>query len=241
MITFDDGVKYIGLIAVVYFVVKAFVHDKITNKQTYLLVMIITVPIIALAIHMSQKKCNRRDVVRERQIYEPQFDSLSFSRTPGVVEPFQITDPPITSSIYPGPLNADPVLGKVNIPQTPPAFNFPEVAGIENSGVINKQNYQGLIAQEERAKDNIRQSWTNEMIFTESNPLNTIPLGSQVYQMTYLPPENWFRGYDTPPVCIMDRPSVVNAIGEGNQYADLMEVNPKSAIMQAGPFRIGAK
>ena len=50
------------------------------------------------------------------------------------------------------------------------------------------------------------------MVNTTTNPLNTVPLGTQLYGYTYMPPENWFRAYEQPPVCITDNNTTVNPV-----------------------------
>lgn len=69
---------------------------------------------------------------------------------------------------------------------------------------INPESYNRLQENERLAADKIRQGFRDEMVFTQTNPLNTVPLGTQLYGYTYLPPENWFRGWERPPVCVRD-------------------------------------
>lgn len=212
MIPLEDAIKYIGVIAIIYFLIKAFVEDKMNNREICLLTLFITIPIVALCIQLPKKK-------RVNQ-----------------VEHYQITDPPIVPSIYPGPSNQDAVLGTVKVPPPLPASAQDlDVQDFKSIVPINLQTYEGLIDEENRAKDKIRQSYTNEMVFTETNPLNTVPLGTQLYGYTFLPPENWFRAYERPPICITNNRSTVLPIGEGSQFADLLEFDSRANIPGPAP------
>lgn len=214
MILLEDAIKYIGIIAVIYFLIKAFANDKMNNKEICLLTLFITVPIIAMCVQLSKKKC---------QIKRAEY--------------YQITDPPIVPSIYPGPSNQDMVLGTVKVPPPlPESAQDLDVQDFKSLLPIDLEVYDGLIDEENAAKDRIRQAYTNEMVFTETNPLNTVPLGTQLYGYTFLPPENWFRAYERPPVCITDRISPVFPIGEGSKFADLLEFDSRSNISGPAPI-----
>lgn len=86
----------------------------------------------------------------------------------------------------------------------------PNFTDLQNVVGVDKQTYQNLIDQEQDAMNRIRAGYQNEMIYTNTNPLNTVPLGSQLYGYTFLPPANWFRAYEKPPACITDKRSVVH-------------------------------
>lgn len=89
-------------------------------------------------------------------------------------------------------------------------------------GGVDPKAYQDLVEREEEAAEKIRSSFQGEMVYTSTNPFNTVPLGQSRGKTpikcstqssggyTYLPPENWFRAYEQPPVCITDRQSVVH-------------------------------
>ena len=213
MISLEDGIKYLALIAIIYFLIKAFVADRLGNTEIGLLVLFIMIPVIFICMRFS-KKCKKRLMT----------------------EHYQITDPPVVPSIYPGPPNVDAVLGKVQIPPPlPPSAQNLDVQDFKSIVPIDLQVYEGLIGEEDAAKNRIRQSYANEMVFTETNPLNTVPLGTQLYGYTFLPPENWFRAYERPPVCITNNPNIVRPIGEGNYVADLLEFDTQSNIPGPAP------
>lgn len=204
-------VKYGGLALITYLLIKAFTDGLIEEKHIYVLVGLIMVPIVLIG-----------------------FGS---DTCPKMKEGYQITDPPIVPSIYPGPPNQDRVLGTVAVPPPmPPMPLDKDVRDQMSITGIDMKIYDALGAEEERAKDKIRAAYTNDMVYTESNPLNTIPLGTQIYGYTYLPAENWFRAYERPPPCLVNGQEplvVVRPISEGAYLSDLLEYD--SAANALGP------
>lgn len=204
-IIIESGVKYTALILIIYFLIKAIIDDKIDNTKIIMLSVLIMIPVFLM-------------------------EWSSPCRNKSVREGYQVTDPPLVPSIYPGPPNKDRVLGTVAYPPPYPgsyinAINQ-DVEDQKSIAGINMKVYDELIAEENRAKDKIRAAYTNEMIFTETNPINTVPLGTQLYGYTYLPPENWFRAYNKPPVCLIEKNekmAVVRPIDEGAYIQDLLE------------------
>lgn len=87
---------------------------------------------------------------------------------------------------------------------------------------IDEDKYNDVIARENEAKEKIKSNYKYDMKYTNSNPLNTKPLGASIYGYTFLPPENWFRAYEAPPVCITDKRSAVVPI-IGSSTEGLME------------------
>lgn len=75
--------------------------------------------------------------------------------------------------------------------------NFMDIANID------KQAYQALVNNENRVKNILLDDYP-KIASSLTNPLNTVPLGAQLYGYTYLPPENWFRAYDRPPLCLTE-------------------------------------
>jgi len=205
-------VKYGGLALITFLLIKAFTDGTLSEKNTYVLVGLIMIPIVLVG-----------------------FGS---GVCPRVKENYQITDPPIVPSIYPGPPNQDRVLGTVTAP--PPMPPMPIDQDIKDQMSItgiDMKIYDALGAEEQRAKDKIRASYTNDMVYTESNPLNTIPLGTQIYGYTYLPAENWFRAYERPPPCLVEGKgtlSVVRPISEGAYLSDLLEYDAAANALGPG-------
>lgn len=206
MISFRDGIKYVGFGGVLYFLIKSIAKDNIDNKQLISLV----VGIVIITIFLMQSKCKK-------------------------VEGFQVTDPPIVDSIYPGPPNREtrsaPLLPmKQTIQYTDEDIrDFKDIAGID------KQTYEKLIENEQRAMNKIRMGYKDEMVFTTSHPFNTVPLGTQLYGYTYLPPENWFRAYERPPVCVTDKRCPVSPVLDSST-SGLMEFDTSNNVV--GPAGI---
>jgi hypothetical protein len=130
-----------------------------------------------------------------------------------IKENYQITDTPLVDSIYDGPDNEEHADAEV-IVRKPAKFDDKDLDDLENIMGIDKDVLRKLIENEKKAKDVIRKTWRDEMVYTDSNPFNTVPLGTQLYGYTYLPPENWFRAYERPPVCVTDSPNNVMPIVE---------------------------
>jgi len=210
MISLEDIIKYVGLAIIIFCLVKAFADKKIKDQYILLLVLFIMAPIVFLQV--GKFTCPRV----------------------ALTENYQVTDPPVVPSIYPGPPNRDRVLGTVTIPPPLPASATDlDVQDQKSISGIDMQIFEKLGGAEDRAKDKIRRAYANEMVFTRTNPLNTVPLGTQLYGYTYLPPENWFRAYERPPVCLVngtDKLWTANPIDEGAYVRDLLEFDTETNI-----------
>jgi hypothetical protein len=103
------------------------------------------------------------------------------------LEGFQNTDKGIVESVYDGPNNDN------------------DLNNMKNVMGLDKEIYNRLKENEIKAMDNIRSKYKYDMVHTTSHPFNTVPLGTQLYGYTYLPPENWFRPYEQPPVCAVNQ------------------------------------
>ncbi len=53
----------------------------------------------------------------------------------------------------------------------------------------------------------IKAKYKNEMKYDNGNALNTVPLGEKLYEndYVYLPPSNWMRPFERPPVCLTEK------------------------------------
>jgi hypothetical protein len=217
MFSLQDGIKYVGLAIIIFFLIKAFISDKMDNKQIVVLVIAIMAIVIFLVCHRSDCPKERFKNQRERKLAGREY--------------YEITDPPIVDSIYPGPENTEERSAPL-LPPPPPIKNrnkdiqdFMDIMGID------KQLYEKLIKRENKAKEKIRQNYRDEMVYTTTNPFNTVPLGTQLYGYTYLPPENWFRAYERPPVCVSDSRCPVCPIADGGSTSGLMEFDTSNNIM----------
>ena len=71
---------------------------------------------------------------------------------------------------------------------------------------IDRERWAILRENVNNAKARIASRWQDEMKYTQSNPLNTIPLGANLDKgYTMLDPIQWFRAWDRPPVCRTDK------------------------------------
>ncbi len=211
MISFQDSVKYIGLTIIIYFLIKAFTDNAIDDKQIAFLV----VCIMGLVLFLSypKQKCGKKYKSEQYQI----------------TEPYQITNPPLVDSIYPQKENSD------SKPDVSPRYKNIEygdqdIQDFKDIMRIDKKTYKKLMNNEQKAMDVILANQRNEMVYTETNPFNTIPLGTQLYGYTYLPPENWFRAYERPPVCVSDKKCPVCPTAYSNT-AELMQFDTSNNVV----------
>lgn len=137
---------YIGLILILFFLIKGFVKNCLNNTQILILIFII----VLIVIFVCSQSC-----MPNVETYSP-INSLA----------------PLSSS-----------------PDSP----------MQPGCSMNR--YNDIIRREQMAMNKIRSKYQNDMVYTESHPFNTVPLGAQLYDYTYLPPENWFRPYEQPHVC----------------------------------------
>lgn len=206
MSSLSDIVKYVGLAVIIYLLSRAFTHNQLDHKQSIIFTLIVLG--IVFLLHKSHKnKCATN-------------------------EKYQITDPPIVSSIYPGPDNTEFRPEYVERPNKEIKYEDPDINDFKDIMRINKDVYEKLIDNEERAENKIRKKYRDEMVYTKSHPFNTIPLGTQLYGYTYLPPENWFRAYERPPVCVTDKKCPVCPITSSN-VEGLMEFDTGNNILGA--------
>lgn len=80
--------------------------------------------------------------------------------------------------------------------------NDQDMIDFMNLSKLDKEKYEKMMFIEDAAKEGIKERYTNEMVYTTSNPFNTLPLGRDLNPYTYLPEFAWYRGYEQPPVCI---------------------------------------
>jgi hypothetical protein len=197
MFTLQDGIKYIGIAAIVYFLLKAFAHNKLTNTQTIILV----VCIMALVIFVACQNFNCPKKI--------------------IPEGFESNNLMVANSTN---INMEDGAFNETIEHTDDDINdFKNIVGIDN------KRYNVIKTNEKNKIDQIRNSYKNDMVYTTTHPFNTVPLGSQLYGYTYLPPENWFRAYERPPICITDKKSTVGPVADPS-IAGLLEfdTNPEN-------------
>lgn len=205
MFSLQDLIRYVGLAAIIFFLIKAFANNKLNNKQIIFLVIAITLIVIFLIC---------------------QYPSCRKTK-----EPYQITDPPLVDSIYPGPDNTEYKADQLE--KLPPMKEYvnEDMQNSKDIAGIDKELYHRLMKQEKKAMNKIRDNYRDQMVYTTTHPFNTVPLGTQLYGYTYLPPENWFRAYDAPPVCITDKKCPVCPILDTQNTSELMEFDTANNVM----------
>lgn len=160
MVSFTAIIAYIGLAAIIYFLIKAFAYNKLSSKDIAVLVAIIMLLVIFIA---SQRyTCPKR--------YEGFTNSV------------------VTGSI-PGRETKSTAVAEDDNQQ------------LKNIIGIDADRYNQIKEKEQAAMDRIRATHRDDMVHTRTHPFNTVPLGSQLYGYTFMPPENWFRAYEAPPIC----------------------------------------
>lgn len=88
---------------------------------------------------------------------------------------------------------------------------------------------------EQKASDKIKQNYKDEMVYTTTHPFNTVPLGANIYGYTFLPPENWFRAYEKPPICIPNGEKHQPVGFYNSSTAELMEFDGNGDPIPPGP------
>ena len=177
MFSLNDIIKYVGFALITYFLLKAFANNKLSNKEISLIVLIITIMVIIICSQKSNCSKNRFETFANME-----SDKSNKSSDANPIGSGTGTRTGIESGNKLSPENK----------------NVQELAKLFG---IDLDKYNQIIDRENNVKKQIKSKYTNDMIHTTTNPLNTIPLGASIYGYTYLPPENWFRAYEMPPVC----------------------------------------
>jgi hypothetical protein len=225
---FNKLLFYIVQAVLVFLMVKAISNDAIPNIQIVILSAIIVA--ITYLFDVNTTCPYAATTVRPRSS----------------MEYFDPTRSAIIDSVYQAPpqsksaklLKYDDAFGqqvqRVIPPETPaPKIEYsidddnypdPDITDLKDNMQVDKKLISQLNDREQKARQIIRSKYKDEMQYTNTHEFNTIPLGSQIYSYTYLPPENWFRAYERPPVCISnDTCPVCPVVVNGNSTAELME------------------
>lgn len=144
----------------------------------------------------------------------------------------------IIESVFSGPPTAPPRKLVRDVDTT--KYPDEDIEDLKDIMMVDKKLIQRLDENEKKAREKIRAEYKDDMRFTNTHEFNTIPLGSQIYSYTMLPPENWFRAYERPPTCISDRKCpVCPTISSGSSMVGLMEFEAASNV--TGPLGIDTK
>lgn len=206
MISLQDSIKYAALAIILFCLLKAFSAEGTDDKELGILVVCILFVVFILT-YQTQVKCKK---LKER---------------------YQMTAPPLVDSIYPEKPNVDEK-PDVEIPYKNTEYVDADIRDFKDIMAIDKKTYKKILDNEQKAMDAIQKKHTNEMVYTTTHPFNTVPLGTQLYGYTYLPPENWFRAYERPPVCVTDQRCPVCPSAYGNT-ADLMEFDTSNNVINS--------
>lgn len=78
---------------------------------------------------------------------------------------------------------------------------------------------------DQAAGNKIKKDHKYDMKSDTGNPLNTIPLGENPYEndYSYMPPSNWMRPFERPPVCVTNKRCPVQPVYSELGYADLLQ------------------
>jgi hypothetical protein len=154
------------------------------------------------------------------------------------IEGYDTLKRPLVSSVFEKPSTYSPQKFIRDVDMT--KYPDKDVEDLKNIMMVDKKLISALDDNEKKAREVIRKNYQDDMRFTNTHEFNTVPLGSQIYSYTYLPPENWFRAYERPPVCISDQKCpVCPTISSGSSMVGLMEFDAASNI--TGPLGIDTK
>lgn len=185
MLSWQNILLYIGLAAVIFFILKAFTNNLLTNSHIIWIVLIIMVLVILLL-----NQCTLCTNNKNKELFKNVGTNYELSKS---------YRPPSPASRSPSPSSC-------------PEYLDEDLENLKDEMEIDHNKYWAIKNKENQIKRKIRQEYTGEMPYTTTNPINTVPLGSKLYDYTYLPPENWFRAYEQPPVCITDNPANISSM-----------------------------
>lgn len=203
MFSLQDLIKYLGSAAIIYFLIKAFTHDKLNN--TNISIIVICIMALIIFITMQNSSCS----------------------TKNKIEGYQSVNQYMVDSVYANPNNEESyhaILNKDNTYEDEDVRDFKDIMGID------KKMYEKMEQNEKKAMKKIKSKYQDEMVYTTTHPFNTVPLGTQLYGYTFLPPENWFRAYERPPICITDKVNKVQSVADPS-IAGLLEFDTTTNIV----------
>jgi len=230
MISFENIVTYLGAAGIIYCLVKAFTDDTVDDVNIGIMIAIIMVVIIFLTNKnkltegFSTTDAPVQDGLFESAdgtvtgVFKPKVDNfLGGDVVTGVTKtgtniPVNIAAAEIANTTEPQiTLEERAIIEKIRPIERPleqPRRQFDyrtndqDMIDFMNLSKLDKEKYEKMMFIEDAAKEGIKERYTGEMVYTSSNPFNTLPLGRDLNPYTYLPEFAWYRGYEQPPVCI---------------------------------------
>uniref|UniRef100_A0A6C0CBI3 Uncharacterized protein n=1 Tax=viral metagenome TaxID=1070528 RepID=A0A6C0CBI3_9ZZZZ len=250
MISLENIITYLGAAGIIYCLIKAFSDDAIDDVKIGIIIAIVMIIIIFLT--------NKNKLTEGYRIVEPPVQDALFASTdgtvsgvfkPGVEIPSNVVGLPrpevnVPVNIPPA-LIADTTEPQITLEPKRRVFDYrtsdQDMIDFMNLSGVDKQKFEEMMFIEDAAKEGIKERYQNEMVYTSSNPFNTVPLGRNLNPYTYLPEFAWYRGYEQPPVCIPSPNDCPVCPLAPSGTTDLMHFNNVDNVRERAPQGINLK
>lgn len=182
-----NSIKYIGLAIFIFLLIKSLQQSNTISSNDKEIALIAFIIVLNISILSSNNNCPK-------------------------TEGYKVLQTPLVPSVY-EEVN-DETEEEENDEGEEEVKNKYEIKVYEDEDIkemrkmlgISDEKMQKLRDNEQKAADIITSNYQYDMVNTTSHPFNTVPLGTRLYGYTLMPPENWFRAYEKPPVCVTDKP-----------------------------------
>ncbi len=190
------------IVVISYFLIKAFMDEQVNDMNASLISLVIGLSInYALSKHIFSSEGEHKRLEGFKDVANGSCRDY------------------YTTSVYDP--NYKPLPAQPN--KVKKEYTDPDLEDMEDVALVDRKKMEQLQNNEDKARAEIRAGYKDEMKYTTSHEFNTRPLGAQIYSYTMLPPENWFRAYDRPPVCVSEKYNTVNPASSSSTTANLME------------------
>jgi hypothetical protein len=248
MISLENIITYLGAAGIIYCLIKAFSDDAIDDVKIGIIIVIVMVIVIFLT--------NKNKLTEGYRIVEPPVQDALFASTdgtisgvfrPGVNMPVNTIPAPIADTTEPQITLEPKEIMESRMPPQPTKRTFDYRTGNQdmidfmNLSGVDKQKFEEMMFIEDAAKEGIKERYQNEMVYTTSNPFNTVPLGRNLNPYTYLPEFAWYRGYEQPPVCIPSPNDCPTCPLAPSGTTDLMHFDNVDNVRERAPQGINLK
>jgi len=196
MISLENIITYLGAAGIIYCLIKAFAGDTIDDVNVGIIIVIVMVIVIFLT--------NKNKLTEGYRVIEPPVQDGLFESADGKIS--GVFRPEVNVPVNSVPaLIADTTEPQITL-EPKRSFDYrtndQDMIDFMNLSGVDKKKFEEMMFIEDAAKEGIKERYRNEMVYTSSNPFNTVPLGRDLNPYTYLPEFAWYRGYEQPPVCI---------------------------------------
>jgi hypothetical protein len=233
MISLENAVIYLGSAGVIYCLIKAFSNDLLDDTKIAIIVISIMIIIIFL-MNKNKKSIERFSHVVPNSTIEPNSTIVPNS----TIGTFTSDDDKIKGKFITNN-------GQVHKEKPKRQFDYgtddQDMIDYMNISHVDKVRFEDMLDTERAAKECIKKNYHGEMMYTKSNPFNTLPLGRELNPYTYLPEFAWFRGYEQPPVCIPSSNSCPVCPLATKGTTDLMHFDNVDNIRERAPQNINLK